>query len=85
MGVLRLIKLYMRMTYYSVMTQVNSQKEIPSAPITSRTHDLPITGLDALPLSHRESRGTLGFKQDSWDKHPAVVVLNQDKSRNISL
>ena len=27
----------MRMMYYSVMTQVNSEKEIPSAPIRSRT------------------------------------------------
>ena len=27
----------MRMVYYSVMTQANSEKEIPSAPIKSQT------------------------------------------------
>ena len=36
----------MRMMYYLVMTQANSEKEIPSAPIRSRTLDLPITGAD---------------------------------------
>ena len=35
------------------VTQANSEKEIPSATIRSRTQDLPITGLDALPLSFR--------------------------------
>ena len=28
----------LRMMYYSVMTQANSEKEIPSAPIRSRTY-----------------------------------------------
>ena len=32
-----------RMMYYSVMTQANSEKEIPSSPNKSRTYDLPIT------------------------------------------
>ena len=29
----------MRIMYYSVMTQENSEKEIPSAPIRSRTEE----------------------------------------------
>ena len=33
----------MRMTHYSVMTQANSEKEIPGAPIRSRTQDLQET------------------------------------------
>ena len=32
-----LIEGNVRMMYYSVMTQANSEKEIPSAPIRSRT------------------------------------------------
>ena len=43
--------------YYSVVTQTNSEKEIPSAPIRSRTLDLPITSSDALPLSYRRLVG----------------------------
>ena len=43
----------MRMMYHSVITQANSEKEIPSAPIRSRTLDLPITSSDALPPSYR--------------------------------
>ena len=31
------------------MTQAYPEKEIPSAPIRSRTYDLPITSSDALP------------------------------------
>ena len=51
----------MRMMYYSVMAQANSEKEIPSAPVRSRTYDLPITSLDALPLSYRRLVGHLEF------------------------
>ena len=47
----------MRMMCYSVMTQANSEKEIPSAPIGSRTLDLLITSSDALPLSYRRLVG----------------------------
>ena len=57
----------MRMMYYSVMTQANSEKEIPGAPIRS----LPITSSDALPLSYRRLVGAKAIKLGSWDKHPA--------------
>ena len=55
----------MRMTYYSVMTQANWEEEIPSAPIRSRTKDLPITSLDALPLSYRRLVGAKTIKLGS--------------------
>ena len=61
----------MRMMHYSVMTQANSEKEIPSAPIRSRTLDLPITSSDALPLSYRRLVGAKAIKLGSLDKHPA--------------
>ena len=32
---------------------------------------LPITNLDALPLSYRRLVGAKAIKQGSWDKHPA--------------
>ena len=35
------------------VTQACSEKRNPSAPIRSRTKDLPITSSDALPLSYR--------------------------------
>ena len=57
------------MMYYSVMTQANSEKEIPSAPIRSLTQDLPITSSDALPLSYRRLVGTKAIKLN------AVVAL----------
>ena len=58
----------MRMMYYSVMTQTNSEKEFPSAPIRSRTFDLPITSLDALPLSYRRLVEAKAIKLGPWDK-----------------
>ena len=55
----------MRMMYYSVMTQTNSEKEIPSAPIRSRIQDLldlPITSSDAPALTRlRLMLGEFGF------------------------
>ena len=44
------------------MTQANSEKEIPSAPIRSRTYDLSITSLDALPLRYRRLVGAKAIK-----------------------
>ena len=35
------------------------------------TLDLPITSLDALPLSYRRLVGAKAIKLGSWDKHPA--------------
>ena len=61
----------MRMMCYSVMIQANSEKEIPSSPNRSRTYNLPITSLDALPLSYRRLVGVKAIKLGSWDKHPA--------------
>ena len=58
-------------TYYSVMTQAYSEKEIPSSPNRSRTYDPPITSSDALPLSYRRLVWAKAIKQGSWDKHPA--------------
>ena len=52
------------------MTQACSEKN-PSAPIRSRTLDLPITSSDALPLSYRRLVGAKAIKLGSWDKHPA--------------
>ena len=52
--------------YYSVMTQANSEKEIPSAPNRSRTWDLPITSSDALPLSYRRLVGAKAIKRCLW-------------------
>ena len=67
------------MMYYSVMTQANLEKEIPSAPIRTRTKDLPITSSEAPPLSYRRLVGAKAIKLGSWDKHPAycycVVLL----------
>ena len=54
------------------MTQAYSEKN-PSAPIRSRTLDLPITSSDALPLSYRRLVGAKAIKLGSWDKHPAYV------------
>ena len=48
--------------YYSVMTPANLEKEIPSAPIRSRTYDLPITSSDALPLRNRRFVGAKATK-----------------------
>ena len=64
----------MRMMYFSVMTQANSENEIPSAPIRRRTSDLPITSSDALPLSYRRLVGAKAIKLGSYIeqmKHPA--------------
>ena len=55
------------MMCYSVMTQAYSEKEIPSSPNRSRTYDLPITSLDALPLSYRRLVGAKAVKLGSWD------------------
>ena len=55
------------MMCYSVMTQVYSEKEIPSSPFRSRTYDLPITSSDALPLSNRRLVGAKPIKLVSWD------------------
>ena len=62
---------YMRMMYYSIMTQAHSEKEVPSSPNRSRTCDFPITSSDALPLSYRRLVGAKAIKLGSWDKHPA--------------
>ena len=53
-------------------TQANSEKGNPSSPDRSRTHDLPITSSDALPLScTRRLVGAEAIELGSWDKHPA--------------
>ena len=54
-----------RMMCYLVMTQANSEKEIPSSPNRSRTYDLPITSSDALPLSYRRLVGAKAIKLES--------------------
>ena len=65
-------QIFFRMMYYSVLTQTQTRKkEIPSAPIRSRTKDLPITSSDALPLSYRRLVGAKAIKLCSWHKHPA--------------
>ena len=51
--------------------QAFSKKGNPSAPIRSRTLDLPITSSDALPLSYRRLVGAKAIDLGSWDKHPA--------------
>ena len=56
------------MMYYTVMTQANLEKEIPSSPVRSRTQDLSITCSDALPLSNRRLVGAKAIKPGSWDK-----------------
>ena len=55
---------------FQKVTQAYSEKN-PSAPIRSRTQDLPITSSDALPLSYRRLVGAKAIKLGSWDKHPA--------------
>ena len=57
------------------MTQAYSEEGNPSAPIRSRTEDLPITSLDALPLSHRRLVGTKTIKLGSllFDFYPVEV------------
>ena len=64
------------MMYYSVMTQANSEKEIPSSPNRSQTYDLPITSLDTLPLSYRRLVEAKAIKLGSWDKHPVLSCQN---------
>ena len=44
------------------MTQAYSEKGNPSAPIRSRTQDLPTTSSDALPLSYRRLAGAKAIK-----------------------
>ena len=58
------------MIFFPVMTQAYLEKEIPSSPNRSRTYDLPITSLDALPLSYRRLVGAKAIKLGSCDKHP---------------
>ena len=50
------------MMYYSVTTQAYSEKGNPSAPIRSRTYDLP---------SYRRLVGVEAIKLGSCDNHPA--------------
>ena len=54
------------MMYYLVSdTRIDySEKKI-------RVSDLPITSLDALPLSYRRLVGAKAIKLGSWDKYPA--------------
>ena len=62
------------------MTQAYLEKRKPSAPIRSRTKDLPITSSDALPLSYRRLVGAKAIKLGSWDKHPAYFYdLNVER------
>ena len=46
---------------FQKVTQAYSEK-YPSAPIRSRTYDLPITSSDALPLSYRRLVGAKAIK-----------------------
>ena len=62
---------WVRMIFFQLVTQANSEKEISSSPNRSRTYDLPITSSDALPLSYRRLVGDKAIKLGSWDKHPA--------------
>ena len=59
------------MMYYSIMTQANSEKEIPRflSGVEPKTR-LPITSSGALPLSYRRLVGTMAIKLGSWDKYP---------------
>ena len=59
-------KTRVKMMYYSVMTQANLNQEIPSAPVRSRTYNLPITSSDALPLSYRRLVGAKAIKLGSY-------------------
>ena len=56
---------------FQKVTQAYSEERNPSAPIRSRTKDLPITSSDALPRSYRRLVGAKAIKLDSWNKHPA--------------
>ena len=57
---------------FESVTQAHSEKESdPSFPNRSRACDLPITSLDALPLSYRRLVGAKAIKLGSCDKHPA--------------
>ena len=42
--------------------QANSERGNPSPPIRSLTEHLPITGLDALPLSYRRLSGSYSVR-----------------------
>ena len=59
------------MIFFQRVTQEFSEKEIQSSPNRSQTYDLPITSLDALPLSYRRLVGAKANKLGSCDKHPA--------------
>ena len=65
--------------YYSVMTQANSEKEIPSAPIRSRTQDLPITTSDALLVGAKAIKAIklrLAFCNAAIHQLDCVTILN---------
>ena len=55
------------------MTQAYSEKS-PSAPVRSRTQDLPITSSDALPLSYRRLVGAKAIKLGSRDKTSCIML-----------
>ena len=59
--------------------QAYSEKRNPSAPLRSRTQDLPITSSDALPLSYRRLVGAKAIKLGSEfvPEEPSAVVQEE--------
>ena len=61
----------MRIVYYLVSdTGILGKRKSASAPMRSRTYDLPITSSDALPLNYRRLVGAKVVNLGSWDRHP---------------
>ena len=59
------------------MTEAYSEKRNPSAPFRSQTYDLPITGLDALPVSYRRLMGAYckDLNVDVWHMCHGINVM----------
>ena len=67
------------------MTQANSEKGNPSAPIRSQTKDLTITSSDALPLSYRRRVGAKAIQLNSWDKQLAYTQTERQTEFRIGI
>ena len=57
---------------FQSLTQAYSEKRNLNAPYRSKIFDLPITSLNALPLSYRR---LIAWELGSCDKHPAYYIL----------
>ena len=67
---------------FSQWQRHTQKKENPSSPNRSQTYDLPITSLDALPLSYRRLVGAKAIKLGSSDK---IISCTVTRHRDIQI